>query len=99
MHRLHLFSLCCSPHLPVRVIPSSSLGFAREQRESQPFAWEAKEYLRQRLVGRKVKITVEYKRNLPAQGGGREEPREYVTVYAGKKYVGVAYLIHILVEV
>lgn len=42
----------------------------------QPFAWEAREFLRKKLVGKEVSYTVEYK----APGTGRE----YGAVYLGR---------------
>lgn len=42
----------------------------------QPYAWEAREFLRKKLIGREVVFTVEYK--VPGTG------REYGCVYLGK---------------
>ncbi len=42
----------------------------------QPFAWESREFLRKKLIGKEVSFTVEYK----APGTGRE----YGCIYLGK---------------
>jgi len=47
-----------------------------EETKDEPFAWEAREYLRKKLVGKEVVFTVEYK--VPASG------REYGILYSGK---------------
>ena len=46
----------------------------------QPFAWEAREYLRKKLVGKEVSFTVEYK--VPGTG------REYGVIYIGRDVTG-----------
>ena len=43
---------------------------------SQPFAWQSREYLRKKLIGREVSFTVEYK--VPGTG------KEYCYIYNGK---------------
>lgn len=42
----------------------------------QPFAWEAREYLRKKLIGKEVAFVIEY--TVPGTG------REYGCVYLGK---------------
>ena len=42
----------------------------------QPYAWESREYLRKKVIGKEVFFTVEYK----APGTGRE----YGCIYLGK---------------
>ena len=39
-----------------------------EAAKGQPYAREAREFLRQRLIGRKVYCTIDYKRKVPVQG-------------------------------
>ncbi len=48
--------------------------------KDEPFAWQAREYLRKKLIGREVVFTVEYK----APGTGRE----YGCVYLGRDQSG-----------
>lgn len=48
--------------------------------KDEPFAWEAREYLRKKLVGKEVSFTVEYK--VPGTG------REYGIIYIGKDTSG-----------
>ena len=44
--------------------------------EFQPYAWEAREFLRKKMVGKEVCFTVEYK--VPGSG------REYGCIFIGK---------------
>ncbi|XP_077528876.1 staphylococcal nuclease domain-containing protein 1 [Haemaphysalis longicornis] len=46
--------------------------------KDEPFAWEAREFLRQKLVGQEVVFSVEYSAN----------DRDYVTLYLGKDATG-----------
>ncbi|KAH9507261.1 nuclease domain-containing protein [Bulinus truncatus] len=48
--------------------------------KDEPWAWEAREYLRKKLVGKDVVFTVEYK--VPGTG------REYGVIYLGKDTTG-----------
>ncbi|XP_005100071.2 staphylococcal nuclease domain-containing protein 1 [Aplysia californica] len=48
--------------------------------KDEPFAWEAREFLRKKLVGKEVTFTVEYK--VPGSG------REYGVLYVGKDTSG-----------
>lgn len=52
-----------------------SLNSAEETKD-EPFAWETREFLRKKLVGKEVVFTVEYK--VPSSG------REYGFLYLGK---------------
>lgn len=55
----------------------------------QPYAWEAREFLRKKLVGKEVCYTVEYK----APGTGRE----YGAVYVGRGNVPIySHLIYLI---
>ena len=47
-----------------------------EETKDEPFAWEAREFLRKKLIGKEVVFTVEYK--VPSTG------REYGFLYLGK---------------
>lgn len=51
-------------------------GGNADETKDEPFAWEAREFLRKKLVGKEVVFTVEYK--VPASG------REYGFLYLGK---------------
>lgn len=59
------------------------LGNSRRGEKDAPFANDAKEYLRKKLIGKKVKVVVDYVRSVPP----RNEAREYCTVYAGNMNV------------
>jgi staphylococcal nuclease domain-containing protein 1 len=49
----------------------------------EPYAQEAKEHLRSKLVGHKVKVINEYTRSAPSDNAD-QTPRQYVTVFQGK---------------
>uniref|UniRef100_A0A0P5RPB4 Staphylococcal nuclease domain-containing protein 1 n=1 Tax=Daphnia magna TaxID=35525 RepID=A0A0P5RPB4_9CRUS len=51
-------------------------GGSAEETKDEPFAWDAREYLRKKLVGKEVVFTIEYK--VPSSG------REYGFLYLGK---------------
>ena len=50
--------------------------YSSEETKDEPFAWEAREFLRKKLIGKEVVFTVEYK--VPSTG------REYGFLYLGK---------------
>ena len=50
--------------------------YSADETKDEPYAWEAREFLRQKLVGKEVVFTVEYK--VPSSG------REYGFLYLGK---------------
>ena len=51
--------------------------------KDEPFALEAKEHMRSKLVGHKVKVVTEYVRQAPAESKDQEQ-RQYVTVFLAK---------------
>ncbi|KAG1653353.1 Nuclease domain-containing protein 1 [Nymphon striatum] len=51
-----------------------------EESKDEPYAWEAREFLRKKLIGKEVCFTVEYK--VPGSG------REYGCIYLGKDISG-----------
>ena len=52
------------------------MACSADETKDEPYAWEAREFLRKKLVGKEVVFTVEYK--VPASG------REYGFLYLGK---------------
>lgn len=56
--------------------------FGMGGKEPEAYAFESKEFARQRLVGKKVKVVLEYRRPPPANTGN--EQRDHVSVYYGK---------------
>eukprot|EP00741_Cyanophora_paradoxa_P021539 tig00021357_g20794.t1 len=66
----------------------------RKDMKDEPYGWEAKEFLRSALIGKKVHVVTEYMRTIPASGE-REQPIELacatVTLEGGKN-VGEALL-------
>eukprot|EP01122_Echinamoeba_exundans_P001358 TRINITY_DN11430_c0_g1_i1.p2 TRINITY_DN11430_c0_g1~~TRINITY_DN11430_c0_g1_i1.p2 ORF type:complete len:950 (-),score=355.29 TRINITY_DN11430_c0_g1_i1:48-2897(-) len=72
-----------------RLVPRDKLDdakFTEEEKANAPYAWEAKEYLRKRLVGHKVRCVQEYARE-PAKG--QSENRSFWSVYLDKKNVAI----------
>ena len=55
----------------------------RRGEKDEPFALEAKEHMRSKLVGHKVKVITEYSRAAPAESKDQEE-RSFVTLFQGK---------------
>jgi staphylococcal nuclease domain-containing protein 1 len=51
--------------------------------EDEPYAQEAKESLRTKLVGKPVRVTIDYERDVP-QGDGPPVRRSFATVEVGK---------------
>lgn len=73
-----------------RLVPRDKVDdakFTEEEKEKAPYAWEAKEYLRKRLVGTKVRCVLEYAR-APAPGQ-QGENRSFWSVYSDKKNVAI----------
>jgi staphylococcal nuclease domain-containing protein 1 len=70
----------------------------RRGEKDEPFALEAKEFMRSRLVGHKVKVLLEYSRSPPADSKDQEE-RSFVTVFQGKLNMNEALLAAGLAEV
>ena len=60
----------------VAFVNSNSDIYSAEETKDEPFAWEAREFLRKKLIGKEVVFTVEYK--VPSSG------REYGFLYLGK---------------
>ena len=52
-------------------IKAPKLG--RRDEKDEPFAWEAREFLRSRLIGRKVNVGIDYMRALPNSATGETE--------------------------
>jgi len=65
-------------------------GGNSEETKDEPFAWEAREFLRKKLIGKEVVFTVEYK--VPSTG------REYGFLYLGKDVASGENIIESLVS-
>lgn len=57
------------------------MGNARKEEKPAPYALEAKEFLRQRVIGRQVTLQPEYTRRLEASELGEARTVEYATAY------------------
>lgn len=55
----------------------------RANQNAQPWSSEAKEYLRKKLIGKKVRVAVEYTRTPPA-ATNEKTPRAFVSLYFNK---------------
>ncbi|KAL5009849.1 hypothetical protein ScPMuIL_012154 [Solemya velum] len=71
------FSNVTAPRLARRANPNMEGSM---ETKDEPFAWEAREYVREKLIGKEVCFTIEYK--VPGSG------REYGCVYLGKDTSG-----------
>jgi staphylococcal nuclease domain-containing protein 1 len=72
-----------------RLVPRDKMDdpkFSEEDKANAPYAWEAKEFLRKRLVGQKVRCVQEYARE-PVKG--QSENRSFWSVYLDKKNVAI----------
>lgn len=67
-------------------VSAPRLGNVRKGVADEDFAAEAKEFLRKKLIGKKVKVRVEYERSAPAKAGD-QSARAFVTIVAGKSNV------------
>jgi staphylococcal nuclease domain-containing protein 1 len=68
-------------------IKAPKLG--RRDEKDEAFAWEAREFLRSRLIGRKVTVGIDYMRALPNSGTGETE-RIFASVLEGSNNVAIA---------
>jgi endonuclease YncB( thermonuclease family) len=57
----------------------------RDMGNSEPWAMEAKEFLRKKLVGKKVQVEVEYRKNIASKSEetkrGEERTMEFASVF------------------
>lgn len=60
----------------------------RKDEKDEPYAYEAREFLRSRLVGRKVTVGIDYTRPLPTSTS--ESERVFASVLEGQNNVGVS---------
>jgi len=70
----------------------SSLRCPRMGREPEPYAAESKELLRKLLIGKKVKVVPEYKRNFAAEGQPPQERTFATVLYNSDKNAATALL-------
>ena len=66
--------------------------------KDEPFALEAKEHMRSKLVGHKVKVVTEYVRSAPADSKDQEQ-RQYVTIFLAKANINESLVAAGLAEV
>lgn len=60
----------------------------------KPFAFEAKEALRKRTIGRKVKVDIEFSKNIPVKKDDKTEEKNFVfaTIFENGKNIGATLL-------
>jgi staphylococcal nuclease domain-containing protein 1 len=71
-----------------RVVNFSSINLPRiggPGREDEPYAWEAREFLRSKLIGKRIKATLDYERQLP----NATDLRGFYTVYLEKNNISL----------
>ncbi len=67
-------------------------SMARRDGEDEPWAWVAKEFVRKQLVGRKVKVEMEFKREVELKNGpnaGEKRTMEFASIFVHDKNVSV----------
>eukprot|EP01094_Clydonella_sp_ATCC50884_P018199 TRINITY_DN3321_c1_g1_i1.p1 TRINITY_DN3321_c1_g1~~TRINITY_DN3321_c1_g1_i1.p1 ORF type:complete len:910 (-),score=401.87 TRINITY_DN3321_c1_g1_i1:235-2778(-) len=76
-------------HLSSILVPS--MGSHGRRNEDEPMSWEAREFLRQRLIGKKVQARKDYVREAMTTRDGRELPERsfYSVFYDGSKNVSL----------
>lgn len=65
-------------------VRSPKMGNERIGRADEPYAYESKDRLRVLTVGKKVKVAINYERDIPLAPGTTEK-RQYATVSVGKR--------------
>jgi len=68
-------------------IRAPKVGNARRNQPDDPYAVEAKDFLRQKAIGKQISVTVEYMRDMPAGGPleeGQTVKRPFATMIVGK---------------
>jgi staphylococcal nuclease domain-containing protein 1 len=65
------------------------MGNRRRKESDKPYAWEAREFLRKKLIGKTVRVSHEYDRDPPMESTN-QKARPFVTVYASKLNVSEA---------
>lgn len=60
----------------------------------KPFAFEARESLRKRVIGKKVKVDIEFSKNIPVKKDDKTEEKNFVfaTVFENGKNIGASLL-------
>lgn len=84
--RVSLSSVRC-PRVPGKDVSNADPAQARENVRNAVYGAEAKEFLRKALIGKKVKVVPEYKRNFAAEGAPAMERMFATVLYAGEKNV------------
>ena len=86
--------------LALSSIRAPRVGNPRRGVEDEPWAVEAREALRKLVIGRSVKVVVDYQRDIPKGNGESTEKRAFatVTVSGGAAGIGGKCLQEVLVE-
>jgi endonuclease YncB( thermonuclease family) len=77
----------------VKVMQLSSVNVPRlnpRDGDDEPFAWEAKQFLRKRLIGKKVRAQLDYTRELKARDGkATPTTREFWSIYLDRTNIAI----------
>lgn len=63
--------------------------------DHEPWAWESREFVRRQSIGKKVKVEMEFQREIEIKSGankGEKRQMEFATVFVGKKNLAEAVL-------
>jgi len=67
----------------------------RDSDDHEPWAWESKEFVRKQAIGKKVKVEMEFNREIEIKSGANEGNKrlmEFATVFIGKNNLAVSVL-------
>ena len=67
----------------------------RDSDDNEPWAWESKEFVRKQAIGKKVKVEMEFQREIEIKHGdqkGNKKIMEFATIFVGKTNLAQAIL-------
>ena len=70
-------------------VRAPALGNVKKQTQDAPWAFDAREFLRKALIGKKVLVEVEYAKEIPASERGQPMILEFATVMLGDVNINV----------
>ena len=54
---------------------------SKESGDPEPYAWESKEALRKAVIGKQVKVIMEYSRTVPGKPGEKDRNMDFASVF------------------
>ena len=59
----------------------------KNSKEDEPCGFEAREFLRKKLIGKKVRVAFDYEKPARTDGDDQQPPRKFYSVYLQGKHV------------